>query len=195
MRNLITKLAVIGCVLAAPALTLAQAQGGEKIGIINLQQAIASTQEGKQDLAQLQKKYAQKRAGLQQQDKDITALQDQLQNQSSMLSDEERYKIEREVSDKQRLLKEGQDDYQYDTQEDEQEVVSSVGAKMMKVVNQYATEQHFSLIISNQQNLVLFAAKPVDITADIIRLYDAANPVTSASGSTSKTAPPSTAKH
>lgn len=193
MRNLITKLAVTACILATPALMLAQS--AEKIGVINLQEAIASTQEGKQDLTQLQQKYAQKRASLQQMDKDITALQDRLQNQSSMLSDAERYQDERQISDKQRLLKEGQDDYQYDTQEDEQQIVSTIGAKMMKIVNQYATEQHYALIISNQQNLVLFASKPVDITQDIVKLYDAANPVSSAAGSTSKPAPSAPAKH
>ncbi|MGH9343121.1 MAG: OmpH family outer membrane protein [Terriglobia bacterium] len=192
MRNLITKLAVTACILAAPALMLAQS--AEKIGVINLQEAIASTQEGKQDLSQLQQKYSQKRATLQQQDKDISALQDRLQNQSSMLSDAERYQLERQVTDKQRLLKEGQDDYQYDTQEDEQEIVSTIGAKMMKVVNQYATEQHFALIISNQQNLVLFASKPVDITQDIVKLYDAANPAASTSSSTPKATSPSAAK-
>lgn len=193
MRNLITKLAVTACILATPALMLAQS--AEKIGVINLQEAIASTQEGKQDLAQLQQKYSQKRAALQQMDKDITALQDRLQNQSSMLSDEERYQDERQISDKQRLLKEGQDDYQYDTQEDEQQIVSTIGAKMMKIVNQYATQQNYALIISNQQNLVLFASKPVDITQDIVKLYDAANPVSSATSSTSKTVPSAPAKH
>ncbi|HEV2499790.1 MAG TPA: OmpH family outer membrane protein [Terriglobia bacterium] len=193
MRNLITKLAVTACILATPALMLAQS--AEKIGVINLQEAIASTQEGKQDLTQLQQKYSQKRATLQQMDKDITALQDRLQNQSSMLSDAERYQDERQINDKQRLLKEGQDDYQYDTQEDEQQIVSTIGAKMMKIVNQYATEQHYALIISNQQNLVLFASKPVDITQDIVKLYDAANPVSSAASSTSKPAPPAPAKH
>lgn len=184
MKNSITKLAVAACLLAAPALMLGQT--ADKIGVLNLQDAIASTQEGKQDLAQLQQKYAQKRAALQQQDKEISALQDRLQNQSSMLSDTERYGLERQISDKQRLLKEGQDDYQYDTQEDEQEIVSTIGAKMMKVVNQFAAEQHYALILSTQQNLVLFASKPVDITQDIIRLYNAANPV----AATSSSAPP-----
>lgn len=193
MRNLITKLAVTACILATPALMLAQS--AEKIGVINLQEAIASTQEGKQDLAQLQQKYAQKRASLQQMDKDITSLQDRLQNQSSMLSDAERYQDERQINDKQRLLKEGQDDYQYDTQEDEQQIVSTIGAKMMKIVNQYATEQHYALIISNQQNLVLFASKPVDITQDIVKLYDAANPASSAVSPASKPAPPAPTKH
>lgn len=192
MRNLITKLAVAACLLAAPALMLGQS--AEKIGVLNLQDAIASTQEGKQDLAQLQQKYASKRAALQQQDKDISALQDRLQNQSSMLSDTERYDLERQVSDKQRLLKEGQNDYQYDTQEDEQEIVSTIGSKMMKVVNQYATQQGFSLILSTQQNLVLFASKPVDITQDIIKLYDSTYPVASASGAAPKAAS-SAAKH
>lgn len=193
MRNLITKLAVAACLLAAPALMLGQ--GAQKIGVLNLQDAIASTQEGKQDLAQLQQKYAPKRNALQQQNKEITALQDRLQNQSSMLSDTERYDLERQVSDKQRILKEGQDDYQYDTQEDEQEIVSTIGSKMMKVVNQYATQQGFSLILSTQQNLVLFASKPVDITQDIVNLYNSAYPVTASSGAAPKATPPAATKH
>lgn len=193
MRNLITKLAVAACLLAAPGLMLGQ--GAEKIGVLNLQNAIASTQEGKQDLSQLQQKYAPKRAALQQQDKEIAALQDRLQNQSSMLSDTERYGLERQVSDKQRILKEGQDDYQYDTQEDEQQIVSTIGSKMMKVVNQYAAQHGFSLILSTQQNLVLFASKPVDITQDIVSLYNSTYPVTGSSSAAPKTTPPAAAKH
>lgn len=195
MRNLITKLAVTGCLLAAPALMVAQTQGAmaEKIGVVDLQQAIAATQEGKQDLAQLQQKYGQRRATLQQQDKEIASLQDRLQNQSNMLSDQDRYDLDRQLTDKQRLFKEAQSDYQYDTQEDEQEVVSKVGQKMVKVLNQYATQHHFSLIISNQQSLVLFAAKPVDITQDIVKLYDSTYPVNATARS--KPAPAAAAKH
>jgi outer membrane protein len=195
MRSLINKLAVAGCILAAPVLLLAQSTAPGKVGILDLQQAISSTQEGKQDLTQLQKKYAPKRDDLQQQSKAISALQDRIQNQSSMLSDDERYQIERELTDKQRIFKEAQDDYQYDTQEDEQEVVSTIGAKMMKLVAQYAAQHGFALVIANQQNLVLYASRPVDITQDIVKLYDSTYPVGAASSPAAKPASTAGAKH
>ncbi|MGH9406682.1 MAG: OmpH family outer membrane protein [Terriglobia bacterium] len=194
---MIAKLTAAACILAAPALMFGQADSVPmKIGVIDLQQAIAATQEGKRDLSQLQQKYAKRRADLQTQDKEIAAIQDRLQNQTSMLSDAEKYALERQLNDKQRMFKEGQDDYQYDTQEDEQEVVATVGQKMMKLVNQYATQNHFALIISNQQNLVLYASSPVDITQPLVKLYDSTYPATASATSSLKSAPPAgTARH
>lgn len=189
MRNTMSKMAVIVCILAAPLLALAQGQSsaGDKIGVINIQDAIASTAQGKADLAQLQKKYAPRRDQLQQEDKEITALQDRLQNQSSMLSDDEKYSLSRQLDEKQRRFKEEQSDDQADFQADTQEVIRTIGQKMVKLIGQYAEQHHFALVIDTQQIPVYFASKQVVITPAIVKLYDQTYPVSGAS--TSSTAP------
>ncbi|MGH9395805.1 MAG: OmpH family outer membrane protein [Terriglobia bacterium] len=195
MRNTINKLAVVACILAAPMMVLAQGQSSEpeKIGVINIQDAIASTQEGKADLTQLQKKYEPRRQALQQEDKEISALQDRLQNQSSMLSDEEKYQLSRQLDQKQRHFKDAQADATADYQADTQEMVRTIGQKMVKLIGQYSEQHHFALVIGTQQVPVYYAAKEVVITPEIVQLYNSTYPVSQAAAS--QAAPATPAKH
>lgn len=192
MRNRLLNLAVAALVLAAPALVLAQGQAGapEKIGVINIQEAIAETQEGKADLAELQKKYEPRRQQLQQQDKEIAALQDRLQNQSSMLSDDEKYQLSRELDEKQRHFKDAQDDATADYQADTQEMVRKIGQKMVKLIDQYSQQHQLSLVIGTQQLPVYYAAKEVVITPEIVKLYDQTYPMASSTTAPAKPAAP-----
>ncbi|MGH9469162.1 MAG: OmpH family outer membrane protein [Terriglobia bacterium] len=197
MRNTACKLAAFAIALALPAVGMAQSSTSAdvptKIAVINIQQAISATEEGKKALADIQKKYEPRRADLQQQDKEIAALQDQLQNQSTMLSDDERYHLERELDQKQRHFKAAQEDAQADFQADTQEVVRVIGQKMVKLIGQYAQEHHYALVIGDQQVPVYYAAKTVDITQDIVGLYNRAHPVASASNTGSAAPAASTA--
>ena len=102
MRNRFTLLSVLASVWCATALFAGQdpsaTSASGKIGVINIQQAIAQTGEGKQALDAIQKKYEPKRQELQRRQDEINALQDQLQKQSATLSDEERSRLTRELS-------------------------------------------------------------------------------------------------
>ncbi|MGH9357692.1 MAG: OmpH family outer membrane protein [Terriglobia bacterium] len=160
----------------------------ERIAVINIQQAIAETNEGKQALSDLQKKYQPRQQDLQQQEKDIAALQDKLQNQGTMLSDQERYDLTQELNRKQRRFKEEQDDAQADYQDDTQAAVRQIGQKMVKLISQYAPERHYALVLGDQQIPVYYASKAVDITGDIVTLYNKTYPLKSAAAAPS-TAP------
>jgi outer membrane protein len=187
MRNTITKWTMVVAVLLSPGLLLAQSQNGDdvpqKIAVINIQQAIGATEEGKKALADLQKKYSPLQQDLQQQEKEINALQDRLQNQSSMLSDDEKYQLSRELDTKQRHFKEAQEDARADYQADTQEAIRKIGQKMVKLIDQYAQQHHYALVLSNQQDVVYYVSKAADITQDIVNLYNQTYPVSSASNS------------
>ncbi len=192
-------LVVLACLLAAPVLSAAQATGqgsaSAQVAVINIQQAIGETNAGKQALANLRQKYAPRQQALQTQQKAITALQDKLQNQSTMLSDSERYTLSRELDEKQRHFKDNQQDAQDDMQADEQEAITKIGQKMVKVISQYARQHHFSLVIGDQQVPVYYAAKTIDITQPIVALYNKMYPVSTASASAAPaSAPTSVAK-
>lgn len=192
-------LVVLACLLAAPVLSAAQATGqgsaSAQVAVINIQQAIGETNAGKQALANLRQKYAPRQQALQTQQKAITALQDKLQNQSTMLSDSERYTLSRELDEKQRHFKDNQQDAQDDMQADEQEAITKIGQKMVKVISQYARQHHFSLVIGDQQVPVYYAAKTIDITQPIVALYNKMYPVATASASAAPaSAPTSVAK-
>ena len=192
MRNRLSCVSLLLCLLVYPALARSQDQpgpGSSKIGLINIQEAIASTVEGKKAIGDIQKKYEPRRNDLERQDQEIKALQDQLQKQQTTLSDEERVRLNRELDEKQRLFKRAQEDAQADYQNDNQEAIRRVGQKMVRIINEYAQQNGFVLVVDDSQLPVYFVAKGNDLTEVIMKRYDAANPAASPSASASPSPP------
>jgi outer membrane protein len=148
-----------------------------KIGVINIQAAIASTAEGKKAFADLQKKYQPRQQELQKMQQDIQAEQDQLSRLAPTLSDEEQGRRNRDMEEKQKLLKRSAEDAQNDFNRDRDEAINRIGQKMVRVIAEYAQQNGFTLVIDGAQIPVYFAAKDVELTEAIIKRYDTANPV------------------
>lgn len=173
--------------LAAPALAAGQATpstpGALKVGVINMQQAIAMTQEGKKASADLQKKYEPRQQDLQRQQQEIQSLQDQLQRQGTLLSDDEANRLSRELEDKQKIFKRAQEDAQSDFQEDNKDAIQRIGRKMEKVISAYSQENGFGLIVDAAQIPIYYVAQQYDITSAIVKLYDTAYPAAASTDS------------
>jgi outer membrane protein len=116
-----------------------------------------------------------------------------LRKGSATMSDDAKNKLMRDIDAKTTSLKRDSEDFDADVQEEESKVMQELGAKMMKVLEKYATDNGFGVIldVSNPQTGVLWRAAAVDITADIIALYDKANPA--AGGTSAPAAAPGSA--
>lgn len=171
-------LAVVAGSVSLRAQTAAPAPG--KIGVINIQAAIANSGEGKKVIADLQKKYQPRQQELQRLQQDIQAIQDQLSKQSATLSEDEQTRLNRDSEEKQKLLKRTAEDAQNDFNRDRDEAINRIGQKMVHVINDYAQQNGFALIMDDAQIPVYFAAKDIEVTAEIVKRYDAANPVAEA---------------
>jgi Skp family chaperone for outer membrane proteins len=193
MRKRLLSLSVLLSLLVCSSLARSQdppSVATGRIGVINIQEAIVGTGEGKKALADIQKKYEPRRNDLQRQEQEIAALQDQLQKQVNTLSDEEKLRLQRELDEKQRLFKRAQEDAQADYQNDNQEAIRRVGQKMVRVINEYAQQNGFVLVVDDSQLPVYFVAKGNDLTEVIMKRYDAANPAASAAVSSTPPAKP-----
>ena len=178
--------------VAIGAATAAHAQNPPtKIGVIHVQEALVSTKEGQKAANELQGKFSPKKSELEKKQGDINSLQDQLRKGSATMNDDAKNKLMREIDTKTTSLKRDSEDFDADVQEAEGKVMQELGAKMMKVLEKYATDNGFGVIldVSNPQTPVLWRAAAVDVTADIIALYDKANPGTGSS-TPSATPPP-----
>jgi outer membrane protein len=155
-----------------------------KVGVLNVQAAVASTADGKQAAAQLQSQFAPRQTELEQLSKDIDDLRTRLRTGASTLSDDEKARLAQQGDQKSRILQRKQQDLQDDVQEAQREVFDRVGRKMVDVLDRYAKENGYGVVIdsSSQSSTVVYAAPQVDITQDIIRLYDQAYPAKAAGG-------------
>lgn len=181
--------AVLGVPFSLRAQSATPAQ--TKIGVINIQAAIANTAEGKKVFADLQKKYTPRQQELQRLQKEIQDIQDQLSKQATTLSEEEQGRLSRDAEEKQKLLKRSAEDAQNDFNHDRDEAISRMGAKMVRVIGDYAKQNGFTLVIDGAQVPIYFASNDTDMTEAIIKRYDTANPVADAAAP-AKPAPPAT---
>jgi outer membrane protein len=189
MQNRWITFTVFLAILAVPAASRAQS----KIGVININAAITNCAEGKKMMADLQKKYLPRQQELERLQSEIQADQDQLTKGGTTLSDDEQRRLSRDVEDKQRILKRSTDDAQSDFNADRDDGVRRVGQKMVKVIHDYAQQNGFALVIDGAQVPIYYAANGVDITAEIVKRYDAANPVSAAGAPARPAAHPASA--
>jgi outer membrane protein len=163
-----------------------------KIAVINVQVAITSTAEGKQAAAELQSQFAPRQTELDNMRKQIEELQTRLRTGSTTLSDEEKARLAREGDQMTRGYQRKQQESQDDFNDAQQEVVNRIGRKMMEVLDKYSKENGYVIVFdtSSQQTPVIYAANQIDMTQEIIRLYDQNYPVKQGSATTPKPAAP-----
>jgi len=165
-----------------------------KVGVINVQVAITSTAEGKQAAAELQSKFAPRQTDLDNMRKQLDDLQTRLRTGQTTLSDDEKARLAREGDTLTRSYQRKQQEAQDDFNDEQQDLVNRIGRKMMEILDKYSRENGFAVILdtSAQQTPVVYAANQIDVTQEIIRLYDQGNPVkagTPSSGGASSLSP------
>lgn len=163
--------------LVCPALVLAAALGAQaqmKVAVINIQGAIVSTKDGQKAAADLNARTAPKKKDLDQRQNDINVLQDQLNKGQNTLSETAKNEIYKNIEEKKKLLQRDVEDAQADLEQDQQKVLGQLGQKMLAVIERYARDNGYVMVmdVSNPQTNVLYASPTIDITKDIIELYD-----------------------
>lgn len=166
--------------LCAVILSCVPVFGQTKVAIINMEEAIARTQEGQQLMKQFQEKYAPRQQELEALQNEIQALQSQLASGANTLSEDARrdlsFRIEQKQTQGQRLL----EDARGELSQEQGRIFNEVGNKIVTVIDKYAQANGFGVVLnlSAQPNLVLFALNEVNITQAIIAAYDAENGAT-----------------
>jgi outer membrane protein len=158
---------------AAPAATAA-APSSAKIAVISFQLAVAQTNEGQRAFADLQKKYAPKEATLKSLNDEIDGMTKQLQTEGATLSEADRSTRAKAIDDKKKQLDRETEDLRNDGQQDMQDLYTNLASKVYDVMQSYAEQQGFTLIldISQQQSPVLYASQGTNITKAVIDAYN-----------------------
>jgi len=174
-----TALAVAGAATAQEAVTRTA-----KIAVIDMARVSAESQIGKSYAAQLEKLQneiseaaARKQTELQAMDEAIRVLQEELQKQGAVLSQEAREKKEREIvqknRDRQAFFEDGQAEIrrmQERAQQQAQSINNEFQVKVRPIVEQVAQEKGYDLVLDSQVAYTI--SKDFDLTRDVIAKAD-----------------------
>jgi outer membrane protein len=154
-----------------------------KIAVMNVRQAIVSTAEGKQASAQLQSQFAPQQTDLENTQKQITDVQNRLTNGARTLSDDGKARLQREGEMLSHQFQRKQDDLNEVVQAAQGDVVDTIGRKMLEVLDRYSREKGYAAVLdtSAQGTPVIYGSSQIDITQDIVRLYDQQYPIKASS--------------
>jgi outer membrane protein len=149
--------------------------GATKIGIIDIQRAIQTTNEGQRDIQALQKKFEPKMIELQNANAEIESMKKQLQTQGDKLNETARNNLVRDIESKQKVLQRNSEDAQADYSNQGNDIVERIGGKMIEVLRKYSSANGYAVVLNvgNQSSPVLWNNPSTDITQPIVDAYNA----------------------
>jgi outer membrane protein len=151
---------------------LAPAQS--KVGVVNLQQAVFKTAEITKADAQMQATFKPRQDKIDQLQKEIAALAQQLQSSAGKLSPAAEQDLTAQGQRKQRDLQRMQDDLNADATAYRNDVLSKSSAKMQEIIKKLAEEKGLDLVVDTSTTLYFKPA--LDLTSEATAAYDKAYP-------------------
>jgi len=169
---------------APPTLT------GTKIGTINIEGAIFSSNEGRRDVEALGKKLEPKQAELKTASDEIDGLKKQLSTQGDKMNEDSAASLRKQIESKQKVFERSMQDAREEAQNQQGEIMQRVLGKMAPVIAKYASDNGYGLLIDTSQpwpqGPVIMAGPTMDLTQQIVEAYNAksgvAPPASSAGG-------------
>src|SRR5215813_11430010 len=98
-----------------------------RIGVVNIQEAILASEEGKKESDTLQQKFTPKQTELKTQNDEVEKLKKDLETQGPKLNDDERASRARVIETKQKALQRNYEDAQAEFQQAEGELMNRIG--------------------------------------------------------------------
>jgi outer membrane protein len=163
-----------------------------KVATVHVQNAILQTKDGQKAAQDLQAKFLPRRTELEKKNADITAIQAQMRAGSATMSEAAKAKLQRDYDNNTKELKRASDDFDAEVQQEEGKIMNDLGQKLMDVIIKYSTQNSIATVVdvSAQQSPVLWADPSIDITNEVIKLYDQAHPSAAAAPAPVPPAPP-----
>ncbi len=159
-------------IAALAAVSVLQAQN--KIGVVHIQNAIIATKDGQKAAAALQGKFDPKRKAIEQKQSEIAGKQQELSRGSNTMAEAKRQQLTREIDSLTKSLQRESEDAQAELEQEQNKVLNELGQRLLVVLDKYGKDHAYALIldISSPQTPVLFLANGVDLTKEIVDLYD-----------------------
>lgn len=159
----------------APAAASAPAPapaGPVKIGVINVERLVQESALGKEAFNRVKKLNDAKKDEGDKLQKELRDMEQKLADQGSSMADDKRESLQKSYQEKAIAFKRFQDDANRDLEAAQKKELSELERRVFPVINQVGKEKGFTLIFNKFQSGLVFADDSVDITDDVLRVFN-----------------------
>lgn len=164
--------------LLAAAAPLSFAQAVSKFGVINSQEVLEKSAEGKKVIGRLQEKDKSNQAAVDKLDQEINALQTRLNTGRLTLSEEQLYNMNADMNKKQTDRKRIAEDASRDFQDLQVKLFNKVQSELIPIIDGLGKEKGFDVILDLAKSGAVYFNPAVDVTEEVIKRYDASKAAT-----------------
>jgi outer membrane protein len=167
-KTMVTAFALLAGLAAAGPSSAADG----KIGYVDVQKALNSSEAGKDAKEKLSSRVKKYQEEINAKQEDLKKLKDDLERQSSVLSDVKRADKEKEYSQKLKDFQRFTKDAQEELQGKDEEFTKRILEEFEKVVQEYGKKNGFTVIFARNDSMI-YADDKSDVTEDLVKLFNA----------------------
>jgi len=164
--------------LFAAAIAGAQGPPPTKVGVLQVQAALTGTKDGQKAVAEFQSKMVPKQKEMERKRSEIQELQDKLSKGGNAMAQAAKDELARNIDAKTKSYNRDMEDAQAEAQTEQTKMLEELSGKMQVVIDKFALANGYTALldVSNQNTNVIWINPAIDVTKDIIDLYDKMNP-------------------
>ena len=147
---------------------------GARIAYIDIQAVASQSAEGKAATAKIQELNKKKTAELQEKQKTLQALQTKLSQSGTVLNDQARGQLEKDIEKSNREIQFFQQDAQSEIQELTEQLQGEFQERLFPVISQIAQEKGLHYVFSIRDAGVVWQDPGLDLSSEVIKRFDAA---------------------
>ena len=147
---------------------------GAKVAYVNINAIAQGSAEGKAATGKIQEYIKKKNAEIADKQKALQGLQTKMQQNASVMSDQARAQLEKDITKQSRDLTIAQEDAQQEQQQLTQELQNEFQQKLFPIIDAIAKEKGLHLVFSIQDSGIIWPDQGLDLTGEVIKRFDAA---------------------
>jgi outer membrane protein len=143
-----------------------------KVGFIDMQKAIQTTDAGKKAKKDLEEEFNKKKKELQDKEKDLKKMSEDLEKKSMVLSDEVKAKKQMEFQEEMLKYRELVGKSQMGIQERERSLTQPILEKLKAILGEIGSKEGYTVILEKAENSVTWADKKLDLTDRVVAEFN-----------------------
>ncbi len=182
MKRIVFTVAAVLVAAAVQAQGTAAAPGtaGLKIGVINVERLVQESALGKEAFNRVKRLNDVKKDEGDKLQKELRDLEQKLADQGSALADDKREQLQKSYQEKAIAFKRFQDDATRELETAQKKELADLERRVFPVINQVGKDKGFTLIFNKFQSGLVYADEQIDLTDDVLKVFNTTVAVPSA---------------
>jgi outer membrane protein len=162
----------LGFALALGGVAGAAAAEDIKIGIVDVEQALSSTEEGKAAREEITRKAREARAQVEPMLAQRKALAEELQGKKYVLSDDALFQKQVQLAELENKIKSKYDELEGQFKIEQGKMLAPLETKLRSIIEAIGKEQGFTLILQRNNPYVMYSREALDITDMVVARFN-----------------------